>query len=190
MYSTPAPCSSNDPGLAWTTATLCSWHPPSDPYNWYRILRLIWYSMFPDTTPCSPTSTSCLLLLASNLKHWCILNCKENAACISRIHRMWNCGMCLKFLGFGYLTKTCLYLNVQCTSMNIFSIQDVFIVIILLHFYDLLDLLLSEEKEKEREVKTERCGRISIFPYINSLPTSRWRCVVVWACVWLHYCLL
>ena len=53
-------------------------------------------------------------------------------------------------MGVGYLTKTSVDLN------EYISIQDGIIVIIVLIFYNLLDLLLSEDSCKEREFGTER----------------------------------
>ena len=41
------------------------------------------------------------------------------------------------------------------------SIQNGIIVIIVLNFYDLLDLLLSEDRFKEREFGTERLGIVT-----------------------------
>ena len=52
----------------------------------------------------------------------------------------------------------------QWTSIEYISIQDGIIVIIVLIFYDLLDLLLSEDSCKEREFGTERWqGRSDTF---------------------------
>ena len=57
-------------------------------------------------------------------------------------------------MGVVYFTKT-VYLN------EYISMQDGIIVIIVLNFYDLLNLFLSEDSCKKREIGADRYGRVT-----------------------------